>query len=77
VFGVDQDSVYLQHVSSDEPIICNEVDTLVTALGHGPETQLEESLNDWPGDKFFAGDCLSPRTAEEAVLEGLKAGVAV
>ncbi len=77
VFGADQDSVYLQHVSSGEPIICNEVDTLVTALGHEPATELEEALEDWPGDKFFAGDCLSPRTAEEAVLEGLQAGVAV
>ena len=76
-FGSDKDSVYLQHVSSGEPIICNEVDTLVTALGHGPVTELEEAIEDWHGDKFFAGDCLSPRTAEEAVLEGLQAGVAV
>jgi 2,4-dienoyl-CoA reductase-like NADH-dependent reductase (Old Yellow Enzyme family)/thioredoxin reductase len=77
VFGADQDTVYFQHVSSGEPIVCNEVDTLVTALGHGPVTELEASLDDWRGDKFFAGDCLSPRTAEEAVFEGLKAGVAV
>ena len=33
-----------------------------------------------PGDVgpiHFVGDCLSPRTVEEAVFEGLKAGVAV
>ena len=31
----------------------------------------------WAGDLLMAGDCLSPRTCEEAVLEGLKAGVTV
>ncbi len=38
---------------------------------------LETALADYPGELHLAGDCLSPRTAEEAVLEGLKAGCAV
>ena len=77
VFGIDADTVYLQHTASGEPILCEAVDTLVTALGHTPETTLEAALADYPGDVQLAGDCLSPRTAEEAVLEGLKAGCAV
>ena len=56
---------------------CEEVDTLVTALGQQSETTLEAELAGWGGEVLLAGDCLSPRTAEEAVLEGLKAGVAV
>ena len=77
VFGIDADTVYLQHTASGEPILCAAVDTLVTALGHMPDTALEAALADYPGELHLAGDCLSPRTAEEAVLEGLKAGCAV
>ncbi len=38
------------------------------------ETTLERELEGWPGEVHPAGDCLGPRTAEEAVLEGLQAG---
>jgi hypothetical protein len=47
------------------------------APGHGLETELEEALDDWPATCFTLATALSPRTAEEAVLEGLRAGVAV
>ena len=77
LFGVDAESVYLQHTTSGEAIVCEQVDTLVTALGQQSETALEAELEGWGGEVLLAGDCLSPRTAEEAVLEGLKAGVAV
>ena len=72
VFGADADSVYFQHVTSGEPIIVEEVDTLVTALGHRSVTTLADRLEGWPGEVHAIGDCLAPRTAEEAVLEGLK-----
>ncbi|MDA0221329.1 MAG: FAD-dependent oxidoreductase [Proteobacteria bacterium] len=77
LFGADATSAYLQHVTSGEPIIVEEVDTIVTALGHHSVTGLADSLEDWEGEVLMAGDCLSPRTCEEAVFEGLKAGVAV
>jgi len=77
LFGADADSVYFQHATSGEPIIVDEVDTLVTSLGHHSVDTLAEELDDWPGQVLMAGDCMSPRTCEEAVLEGLKAGVAV
>ena len=76
-FGADGDSVYLQHVTSGEPIICEEVDTLVTALGHEPVTTLADELEGWAGELHMIGDCLAPRTAEEAVLDGLKVGDAL
>lgn len=77
LYGVDEDSVYFQHIASGEPIICEEVDTVVLAQGHRPQTALEQALDGWPGQVHVIGDCLAARTAEEAVLEGLEAGAAV
>lgn len=77
LYGADGDNVYLQHTVNDEAIVCEDVDTLVTAPGTQAENGLEAALEDWDGTVLVAGDCLAPRTAEEAVLEGLKAGVAV
>ena len=42
-----------------------------------PDTTLAEELADWHGTSIEIGDCLSPRTCEEAVLEGMKAGSSV
>ena len=77
LYGADADSVYLQHVITDEAIVCEDVDTLVTAFGQEAVMGLEAEMEGWGGEVLYAGDCLSPRTVEEAVLEGLKAGWAV
>ncbi|MFO0997024.1 MAG: FAD-dependent oxidoreductase [Alphaproteobacteria bacterium] len=75
--GVDSDTVYFEHVSSNTPFECREVETLVLAMGHDSETSLEESLADYTGEILTIGDCAAPRTAEEAVLDGLNAGLRV
>ncbi|MEM7122601.1 MAG: FAD-dependent oxidoreductase [Pseudomonadota bacterium] len=72
LFGVDDTSAYFQHVTSGEPIIVDEVDTVVTSLGHSAVNGLAAELDGWDGELHEIGDCLAPRTAEEAVLEGLK-----
>jgi NADPH-dependent 2,4-dienoyl-CoA reductase/sulfur reductase-like enzyme len=77
LFGVDGETAYFQHMTSGEPVICEGVDTLVLALGHERVADLETELEDWAGEVRLVGDCLAPRTAEEAVLEGLKVGSAV
>ena len=77
LFGADADSVYFQHVLSGDPVILPEVDTLVTSLGHRACSDLSEQMADWPGPLHVIGDGLAPRTAEEAVLDGLRAGWAV
>lgn len=77
LFGADEDSVYLQHTMSGEPVICEEVDTLVLCQGHTPVNPLEDWLRANGIECHLAGDCLSPRTAEEAVLEGFQAGLLV
>ena len=75
--AVDADTVYFEHTTSGRPILCEGVDTLVTALGHEPVTGLEHELADYTGEVHLIGDCLSPRTAEEAVLEGFKAALEI
>ena len=77
IYGIDADSAYLQHLSSGDTIVCEEIDTVVLALGHEPVDELGEALAEFDGKLFMIGDCLAARTAEEAVLEGLRAGVAV
>ncbi|MEB8388792.1 FAD-dependent oxidoreductase [Rhodobacteraceae bacterium KMM 6894] len=72
LFGVDEDTAYFQHTLSGEAVVLDGTDTLVTALGHQPCLDLADALEDWYGEIHLIGDCLSPRTAEEAILEGLK-----
>ncbi len=74
LFGADGDSVYMQHISSGEPIVFDGVDTLVLSQGHARDTALADALDGYPGEVHIIGDALTPRTAEEAVLEGLKVG---
>ena len=77
LYGTDGDTVYLQHTVSEEPIVIEGVDTLVLCLGHQPEDGLAGAIRDLVPEIRMIGDCLAPRTAEEAVYDGLKAGVAV
>jgi len=77
LFGVDADTAYMTHLVTNEPIIASEVETVVLALGHRPDTSLEEELAPLGIPLHLAGDCLAPRSAEEAVYEGMMAGLAV
>ena len=77
LFGVDADSAYMAHIVSGEPIIANEIETVVLALGQQPDTRLEDELSDLGIPLHLAGDCLSPRSAEEAVYEGMMVGMEV
>lgn len=77
LFGVDDDSVYLQHVLTEEMIIEREVSSVVLACGHEPVSDLMTSLAERGIDAVGVGDCMAPRTVEEAVLEGLSVGSAV
>ena len=71
LFGADDDTVYFYHNASGEPIECDGVDTLVLAQGHTPVTELERALSECDVEIHLVGDCRSPRSAEEAVYEGL------
>ena len=77
LFGADRDTVYLQHTVSGDPVLCEDVDTLVLACGHQARLELHEALEGKVPELHAIGDCLSPRTAEEAVLEGLKVAAVI
>lgn len=74
IFGADEDTAYFQHVVTSDPHMIEGMDSLVMAWGNDPCTDLHTSLRSvgltCPVSRI--GDCLSPRTVEEAVLEGLK-----
>ncbi|WAT31125.1 oxidoreductase [Pseudomonas sp. GXZC] len=71
LYGCDDTTVYLQHTASGEPVLLENIDTLVLCQGHQPVDTLGAELQGLvPFDCI--GDCLAPRTAEEAIYEGLK-----
>ncbi len=72
LYGVDGANVYLQHTLTGEPVVLESVAALVLAQGHEPVDGLLGELEGF--DVRAVGDCLAPRTVEEAVLEGLVVG---
>lgn len=71
LYGCDDDTVYLQHTASGEPMLLENIDSLVLCQGHQPvDTLGAELAGRVPFERI--GDCLAPRTAEEAIYEGLK-----
>ena len=77
LYGSDADSVYLQHVSSGEAVVVEKIDTLVLCMGHTPVDELSDLLQELGIEAHLIGDAASPRTAEEAVYEGLKVAAAI
>jgi hypothetical protein len=75
LFGVDTEDAYFQHTLSGQPVVLSTVDTLVTVLGHSSNTELEKSLSSNDISYHVIGGSLSPRTVEEAILEGLSIAV--
>jgi NADPH-dependent 2,4-dienoyl-CoA reductase/sulfur reductase-like enzyme len=77
LFGTAGDTVFLQHTAGGDAVEIEGVDTLVASLGHVPRDDLAEPLRALGFEVHAVGDALAPRTAEEAVFDGLRAGVAV
>jgi 2,4-dienoyl-CoA reductase-like NADH-dependent reductase (Old Yellow Enzyme family) len=72
-YGADEETVYLQHVLTGEPVLVEPAAALVVSAGHLPAGGLAAQLAG-PGNGprvYEIGDCVAPRTVEEAVLEGL------
>ena len=70
LFGADDTAAYFQHTITGEPIELGDTDTLVLSYGHSPAQDLEAALAGLDLEVAVVGDCLSPRSAEEAVYEG-------
>lgn len=73
LFGCDDHTVYMQHSVTDAAMMFELVDTLVLSHGHQRVDNLIEEL-EGIAPIYPIGDCLAPRTAEEAVLDGLRVG---
>jgi hypothetical protein len=70
--------VYVQNTSNSQPVpIENVAPALVLALGHRRSDGLYRDLRSTGIELHAIGDCQSPRTVEEATLEGLKISVAI
>ena len=72
-YGADDDTVYLQHVLTEEPVLVEGVAGLVLACGSSPASELLAEVESAGVPAIGIGDCLAPRTVEEAVLDGLVA----
>ncbi len=77
IYGADRDTAYFQHIVTGAPIVCEGIDTLVLAGAPQSVHALADALGDFPGTVIAIGDCLSPRTAEEAVYEGMVAATSL
>ena len=77
LFGADSDSVYFQHVTSNRPVIMEAVDTLVSHHAPRRNAAIFEELKEFGIKAHLIGDALNPRSVEEAVLEGMRAGCSV
>lgn len=77
VMGIDEDTVYLQHRLSGQPVMVEDVAATVFSLAPIPNNDLQAQIESLGIDVTAVGDCLAPRTVEEAVLEGLKAAWAI
>jgi len=72
LFGADGDTVYFHHASSGDPIAIENIETLVLSQGHERVATLEADASALGIMTSIIGDALTPRTAEDAVLDGLK-----
>ena len=77
LYGADDDAVYLEHTVSGEAVVLEGVTGLVLAQGHESRSTLASELAELDVEVHAIGDCVAPRTVEEAVLEGLQTAAAL
>ncbi len=77
LYGGDGRTAYFIHTPSREAVVMEDVDTIVLNTPNMQEDGLLSVIESLGIEHHVIGDALSPRTAEEAVYEGMKAGMAV
>ena len=73
LYGAEDRTVYLIHTAAQDPVVLEDVDTLVVVPPNQPRAEQEAWLVSAGLRYRVIGDALAPRTAEEAVYEGLTA----
>ncbi len=77
-FGAEDRTAFFQHMTNGEPIICEDVDTIVSCFARQSDRHFDWLFDASTTDGINAqvakiGDAVLPRTVEEAVLDGFKA----
>jgi 2,4-dienoyl-CoA reductase-like NADH-dependent reductase (Old Yellow Enzyme family) len=75
LYGAESRTAYFLHTAAQEPVVFDDVDTVVVSAPNRPVDDLAEEARALGIETYLIGDALSPRTAEEAVYEGLVAAV--
>ena len=70
LYGAESGSVFFQHMISNEAIVCDDVDTIVSCYAPQANRELDGLLESSSAVVYSVGDAVTPRTVEEAVLEG-------
>ncbi|WP_035022395.1 FAD-dependent oxidoreductase [Aquamicrobium defluvii] len=73
LFGADETDAYFEHTYTGEAVICESVDTVIGSFGNASVPATDFDLPGIP--THVIGDAYSPRTVEEAILEGMRAGL--
>ena len=63
LFGADEDTVYMQHIMTQDPVLLENAGTLVLAYGHQSVNALSGALENRFAEFYEVGDCINPRTA--------------
>src|SRR5262249_20703580 len=77
LFGAEDRTAYFIHTPSQSELVMEDVDTVVISYPGEPENALLAPLRERGLAVHLIGDALAPRTAEEAVFEGLKVATAL
>ena len=77
LYGAEDRTAYFVHTPSQESLVMEEVDTIVAVYPGEPDDALAGPLRAQGLPLHIIGDALAPRTAEEAVFEGLKVATAL
>ena len=72
LYGYDNGTVYLQHNTSAEAVELEGINTIIACDGQMALDELGDAIEDLGMVLHRIGDCNTPRTAEEAMYEGLK-----
>ena len=72
LYGYDNGTVFLQHNTSAEALELEGIDTIIACDGQIALDELGDVIEDLGMVLHRIGDCNTPRTAEEAMYEGLK-----
>jgi hypothetical protein len=77
LYGVEERTAYLVHTPSQESLVLEDVDSVIAVYPGAPNDGLIAAARRLAIPAFAIGDAMAPRTAEEAVFEGLKAATEI